>query len=197
MKLRRADSYRGNIADLLAGLLAPIAPVDKGLDFGSGDGWFAGEMLRRGLAREVVAVDVQRRAEPHVEPLLYDGRRLPFADRSFPLAYCIDALHHCPDPRASLRDLLRCTGRFFAIKDHTYRGALGWLTLCLFDEVGNRRFGVPSLYHYQRAWSWSDWIAAEGFEPVALLHPAPCHDGLLGRASNHLQFVALWRRAGG
>jgi SAM-dependent methyltransferase len=197
MKLRRADSYRANILEMMGRMLAPYAPLPRGLDFGSGDGWFASEMKRRGLAREVVAVDVQRRAASLVEPLLYDGRQLPFADRSFPLTYSIDALHHCPDPRASLRDLLRCTGRYFAIKDHTYRSVLGRLTLCAFDEIGNRRFGVPSLYRYQRAWSWSAWIAGEGFEPVALLHPAPCHDGLLGRASNHLQFVALWRRVEG
>jgi|HubBroStandDraft_3_1064219.scaffolds.fasta_scaffold29335_1 SAM-dependent methyltransferase len=195
-RFTRSESYRGNIVALLDRLLAPLAPVERALDFGSGDGWFARELQRRGLAREVVAVDVQRRADAHVEPHLYDGRRLPFEDRAFPLTYALDVLHHCPDPRASLRDLLRCTGRYFALKDHTYRTPLGRLTLCLFDELGNRRFGVPSLYHYQRSWTWSPWIAAEGFEPLATLHPAPCHDGLLGQATNHLQFLALWRRAG-
>ena len=33
-----------------------------------------------------------------------------------------------------------------------------------------------------------------GFELERMVHPARCHTGLLGRATNRLQFVALWRR---
>jgi SAM-dependent methyltransferase len=188
--------YRRRILTLLHSLLEPYLPLASALDFGSGDGWFARSVHENGIATKIRPVDVQRRLRCVTEPQLYDGRRLPFADRSFELVYSIDVLHHCPDPRASLRDALRCAGRYFLLKDHTYRTLGGRLTLCLLDEIGNRRFGVPSLYKYQHRWEWSGWIEAEGFVLERLVHPAACHTGPLGWATNALQFIALWRRQG-
>jgi SAM-dependent methyltransferase len=188
------NAYRRAVWRLFKPLLAGLGPVPRVLDFGSGDGWFAQEMRKRLPGVELLPLDVQRRARELVEPVLYDGSRIPFADRSFDLAYSVDVLHHCPDPRASLREVLRCTGRYFLLKDHTYRGPLGKAALCLLDEVGNRRFGVPSPHHYQRRWEWLPWIEEAGFRRRALIRPAPCHRGVLGWLTNHLQLVGLWER---
>jgi len=122
---------------------------------------------------------------------------LPFADRAFDLGYSIDVLHHCPEPRLNLCELLRCTGRYLLLKDHTYRSRAGWLALAVMDELGNRRFGVRSRYHYQRGWEWNAAIEEAGFSLEKLVHPAVCHSGLLGRTTNHLQYIALWRRGAG
>lgn len=190
------NGYRCRIRDALADLLRPIAPLATALDFGSGDGWFADQFHAAGLFREVVPIDVQLRSQTVRAPQLYDGTRLPFADRSFDVVYCVDVLHHCPDPVASLRDLLRCGRNYFLIKDHTYRGPLGYLTLCALDEIGNRRFGIPSRYKYQKDWEWRPVIEAAEYELVRLIHPVACHRGPLGWATNRLQFIGLWRRAG-
>jgi hypothetical protein len=106
----------------------------------------------------------------------------------------VDVLHHCADPGASLAELLRVARGWLLLKDHTHRGPGQRLTLALLDEIGNRRFGVPSLYRYQRGWEWLPAIERAGFALERMVHPAPCHTGLLGRATNRLQFVALWRR---
>ncbi|HEX5760919.1 MAG TPA: class I SAM-dependent methyltransferase [Thermoanaerobaculia bacterium] len=188
------NPYRRRILDLALELTAPHRPFARALDFGSGDGWFAASFRAAGLAGEVVPVDVLRRRRTVVEPRLYDGARLPFDDGSFDLAYAVDVLHHCPDPPASLAELLRVTRGWLLLKDHTHRGLRQRCTLALLDEIGNRRFGVPSLYRYQRGWEWLPQIAAAGFTLERLIHPAPCHGGALGGATNGLQFVALWRR---
>jgi SAM-dependent methyltransferase len=146
------------------------------------------------VAREVVAVDVQPRARSFAPTVLYDGRRLPFEDRSFDLVSSIDVLHHCPDPRASMLEALRCSSRFFLLKDHTYDTVAGRVALAVLDEIGNRRYGVASPYHFQRGREWFPWIEGEGFVRRALIHPAPCHVGLLA-TTNHLQFVSLWERS--
>ncbi len=190
------NPYRRRVLDLIRDLLGPHAPLGRALDFGCGDGWFGRSFGEHRLAHETVGVDVQRRARAFAEPVLYDGQRLPFADRSFDLVSSVDVLHHCPDPVASLRDALRCCGRFFLLKDHTYRGWAGRATLAVLDELGNRRFGVPSPYHYQRRWDWFPCIEEAGFVLERLIPAAPCHVGLLGWATNRLQFVGLWRRRG-
>lgn len=186
--------YRGNVLELMGQVLTGLPRFERALDFGSGDGWFAQHVVERGWVREVVPVDVQRREGAHVEPLLYDGRTLPFEDRAFPLVYSIDVLHHAPDPESALVEVLRCTGEYLLLKDHTYRSKAGYLTLCALDELGNRRFGIPSRYRYQREWSWLPVMASAGFVLQAFIHPAECERGPL-RIFNRFQFLGLWRRA--
>jgi SAM-dependent methyltransferase len=190
----QTNAYRGQVLELLESLLKPIGPFTRVLDFGSGDGWFAEMFRQEKIATEIIAVDVCRRRQSLSEPLLYDGKRLPFDDRSFELTYSIDVLHHCDNPRASLKDLLRCTDKYILLKDHIYQRFSGNIALRIMDELGNRRFGIASLYRYQYRWDWVPWIEEEGFVLQRLIHPAACHAGLLGWVTNSLQFVGLWKR---
>jgi SAM-dependent methyltransferase len=189
------NAYRQNVLLILQEILAPTRPVARALDFGAGDGWFAAQLSRAGCFEAVCAIDVQRRPNACFAPIVYyDGGRLPFADREFDLSYAIDVFHHCRDPRLALDDMLRCTRRHVVIKDHTYASALGFVALCALDEIGNRRFGIPSRYAYQRRWEWFSLLAERGFRLVRLVHPAACHTGILSK-TNRLQFVAHFTRA--
>lgn len=49
------------------------------------------------------------------------------------------------------------------IKDHTYSSAAGRFTLSVLDELGNRRFGIPSPRNYQKRWSWFPCLEENGF----------------------------------
>lgn len=188
------NPYRRRILDSFDTLLRPHAPFSRCLDFGAGDGWFAASFLERRLTKDVTAVDVQARPNSFAAVTLYDGVRLPFPERSFDLVSCVDVLHHCPDPRASLEDALRCADRFFLIKDHTFEGPAGRAALAVLDEIGNRRFGIPSPFNYRTRQQWSDWIEDAGFVLRNMVHPARCHEGVLGWATNGLQFIGLWER---
>ncbi len=118
-------------------------------------------------------------------------------DRSVELAYAFDVLHHCPEPVAVLRELMRCTDRYLLLKDHTFRNRSDRWVLAALDEIGNRRFGVPSVHKYQRGWEWVGRIEAEGFERCALVTPVRLAGFPLGLVANKLQFIGLWRRTGG
>jgi hypothetical protein len=186
--------YRQRIHSVLRTLLLPRVPFARALDFGSGDGWFASQFLQEGLLADVTPVDTFPRKQCYVSPMIYSGDRLPFADLSFDLTYCIDVLHHCSDPLGTLRDVLRCSKSYVAIKDHTYRSLAGRLFLCLLDEIGNRRFGVQSLYKYQQEWQWFPCFECEGFVLEELVYPAACHSKPLGWVTDDLHFIALWKR---
>lgn len=189
------NSYRQRTLALMARLLQGQAPIPSALDFGCGDGWIAREVRSKGLVQDVTPIDVVRRPQCFVEPVIYGGDELPFADCSFDLVYAVDVLHHCQSPLLALQDLARCGRQWLLLKDHTYHSPLGKLTLGVLDEIGNRRFGIPSPYHYQQDWHWFSHLEALGFVKEALIHPAPCHRGVLGTMTNSLQFVGLWRRA--
>jgi hypothetical protein len=62
------------------------------------------------------------------------------------------------------------------------------------DNLGNRRFGVATPYHFQRGWEWFPTVEGAGFKLRTLIHPAPCHTGIFGWATNFLQFIAVWER---
>jgi SAM-dependent methyltransferase len=186
--------YRQRILEVCATILSNRVSPTRALDFGSGDGWFAASFLQRGLVSEVIPVDILRRQSTIVEPILYSGDGLPFEDRSFEFAYCIDTLHHCTNPIRSLKELMRCARRYILIKDHTYSTFAEKLTLCLLDEIGNRRHGVKSPYHYQKSWEWDAIIEDEGFERECMVYPAHCHPRVLQPVLSRMQYVALWRR---
>jgi SAM-dependent methyltransferase len=174
-------------------LLAPHAPFQSALDFGSGDGWFAKRSQEEGLVQDVVPLDVLRRKLVLREPILYDGKRIPFPDASFDLVYAVDALHHCPNPIAAIDEIVRCSRRYVLIKDHTYRSVFAKYLLSALDELGNRRFGVPSLHQYQRDWSWLDHLEGLGFSRRGFVHPAHCDPRPPFRWFSHrFQFVGLW-----
>lgn len=188
------NPYRRRILDTLVPWSRLVGQVDTWLDFGSGDGFFAQNIREKGLAKSVVPVDVLLRDKVILEPVLYDGHTLPYGDRSFEVSSAFDVLHHTPSPEASLREVLRCTSKYFIVKDHTYGTKVGYFTLGVLDEIGNRKFGVPSNYHYQERFAWDEVLASCGFERRIHVHPMPVHVGLLGLATNHLQFMSLWQR---
>lgn len=187
--------YRERVLEEIVGFLRPLGPLSSALDFGSGDGFFASQWCRNGLIRSITAVDVVERTASIVKPTIYDGVSLPYSDRQFELAYAVDVLHHCPNPARALDDMARCSSRYLLIKDHIYETSLGKLMLSLLDELGNRRFGIPSPYLYQQGWSWTNHLESQGWRRIAFQHPMRCHTGLLGFTTNRLQFVGLWERA--
>lgn len=187
--------YRKRIYSHISPLLGDLAVPETILDFGCGDGWFASQVGTLLPNAKLTAIDVKRREGVLVEPTIYSpGEPLPFADASFDLVYAIDVLHHCDSPERYLDELVRVARRFILIKDHTYNGALGYLTLSILDELGNRRFGIPSPQHYQRDWEWTEHLATRNWKMRTMIYPCQCHSGMLGELSNQLQYVALYER---
>lgn len=189
------NPYRQKIWKQFLPLLNALGPLERILDFGCGDGWFATQVCQLFPASRVIPLDVKRRDHVLVEPEIYaPGAALPFADASVDLAYGVDVLHHCHSPEFYLGELARVSRDYLLIKDHTHRGPVGALTLAVLDELGNRRFGIPSPQNYQRHWEWTDCLARHGWSLQTLIHPSPCHGGVLGALTNSLQYIALYRR---
>lgn len=188
------NAYRRNILSVLQGLLAKCSAVSDTLDFGCGDGWFASQVAQQ-LGGNLVALDVKLRPNSLWAPQIYEaGESLPFPNRSFDLAYAIDVLHHCDSPLRYLDELARVSKRYLLIKDHTCDTRWGELALAILDELGNRRFGIPSPGNYQHGDEWSQHLTKQGWVLKKMVHPLQCHTGVLGRMTNSLQYMALYER---
>jgi SAM-dependent methyltransferase len=71
----------------------------------------------------------------------FDGRRLPFTDRSWDTVLFCDILHHTERPVELLREAVRVARHSILIKDHSVEG---WLArpLRFMDVVGNFPHGL-------------------------------------------------------
>jgi SAM-dependent methyltransferase len=90
--------------------------VDRTLEVGCGDGALLSELHQRGFGGSLTGLEItesavaiaSRRAEID-EVSLYDGARLPFADRAFDLAILSHVLEHVPRPHALLAEAARAS----------------------------------------------------------------------------------------
>ena len=110
------------------------------------------------------------------------------------LAYAVDVVHHAQDPLALLGEIARVADRWILLKDHTWTTRAGRYALAILDELGNRRFGIPSPGRYQRDFEWVTHLKTHGFEQARMMYPAVCQTGALGALTNRLQFIALFER---
>ena len=165
------------------------------LDFGAGDGWFASQISQMFPDANIHAVDVQSRKElSHFKVDLVAPDAMARAQpKSYDLVYEIDVLHHCDDPKAVLVDLMRVSRGYLMLKDHIAFNSLDHFALGVMDEIGNRKFGIPSNYNYQRGWEWENILHEAGWKTVEKMWPLPCHIGLMGALTNRYQFLAVYQ----
>ena len=162
--LRRAPVYQ-------AVMLADLAeiwqgPHDRVLDVGGGTGVIAEAIQRLLPAREVFAVDVVDRYFPtlSVETRVYDGRTLPFADRSVEAATINNVLHHVPrEARSALMaEIARVVSGPIYIKDHVASSRLDHWRLAALDAIGNIPFGGQVDAQYLTMLEWEQLADAIG-----------------------------------
>ena len=162
-----------------------IQPGERVLDVGAGDCRLA-ELLRRKAGCEVACVDVGDCNKTSLPLKLYDGRRLPFADRSFDVLLLIFVLHHSEDPQAVLHEARRvCRRHVIAFEDVN----LTWWDRVMFRGFHRWAEWSQRLQRPYHEWSperWSILAQESGF-----------HEhwrGLVGRqlgllAPRHIAFV--------
>jgi len=128
------NPYRQRVLSMMLELLEHHGAQPAALDFGSGDGWFAQQMLAHGIVKDLTPLDIKRRQTVCVEPVVYAGGAVPYANGQFDLVYSVDVLHHCPNPTEQLIDIARCSKHLLLIKDHTCSTPIGYAALALLDE---------------------------------------------------------------
>ena len=190
-----ALAYRNAVIDGIRGLLRE-GDVKSAIDFGAGDGFVASEMRRLLACEDITALDVKIRQKLFHPVSVFDGTRIPCKSASSELVYAIDVLHHTKNPIHCIDEMMRCTSRYLMLKDHTYRTKLDYAVLSVLDELGNRRFGIPSVYNYQYGYDWIDYIESKGFERVRLIHPFDVEGRFWGAYTNRLQYLGLWKFRG-
>lgn len=124
------------------------------LEIGAGNGHVAQELARQAQVdmRLIDIVDYNRSDLP-LE--LYDGVRLPFADRSFDWCLLVFVLHHTPDPLLVAREALRVAHRGVILVENHVPGRVRQVATRLVDSVQHFTLGMPICY---RAAPMEEWL---------------------------------------
>lgn len=98
--------------------------LGKTLDVGAGDGIVSAEIDRRGLASEIVALEIsksgierilQRKLGSLSAALLFDGYRFPLEAGSFDSAVCAHVIEHVEHERLFLKEIARVARRLYLV----------------------------------------------------------------------------------
>ena len=144
------------------------------LDIGGGWGFYADPLARRG--HQVTVLDVVKPGFQKAPVVLYEGRSIPFADRSFDASLLIGALHHCPDPEAVVREARRVTRRILVVVEDLYHHSLGrWWTVVRDQLYNFEFFGHPR--QFKKGEEWVNLFERLGF---ALLEEKQIYTWLAG-----------------
>lgn len=164
---------------VLSDHLAKLIPQGvRVLDVGCGDGLVSHLIMKRLPNVQLRGIDVLVRKQTYIPVDWFDGRVIPYGERSFDLVMLVDMLHHTDNPMIPLREAVRVARRAILIKDVTCDGVFAGPTLRFMDWVGNARHGVALPYNYWLRRQWCDAFDALGLRVAAWeqdlkLYPPP------------------------
>ncbi|MBD2494565.1 class I SAM-dependent methyltransferase [Nostoc sp. FACHB-280] len=145
--------------EILSCQIAKFLPDNQGLtglDVGCGSGEVAKLIQTKKHNLHLTGVDVLVRKDAMINVIEFDGKVLPFADKSFDFTMLIDVLHHTDNPAILLEECVRVSRKFIIIKDHKCESWYDRIRLNLMDWIGNRAYGVYLPYNFLSNRKWHD-----------------------------------------
>lgn len=123
----------------------------KILDVGTGAGDVAHAMQQAGNI--VTALDVKNYScTPEIQPVLYDGKVMPFPGRSFDVATIIMTLHHTPDPERIIQEAARVAQKLVIIEDVFTSTPHKYATFFVDNLMNLEFFGNPHTNKTDEQW---------------------------------------------
>lgn len=108
---------------------------NKVLDVGCGTGAVLSKMLRKGFdakglepVQALLNIGIQKHSIPNTRIFLGRAERIPFPDASFDAVTEFGILHHVPEPRLAVREMMRVSQSAIFLSDENRfgRGSAAW-----------------------------------------------------------------------
>lgn len=142
-KSNRLRSYVGklgeNRAKFLISFFDTYLPEKSTLiDVGAGVGNISRQLMAAG--HKVTPLDIKNLSMvKNLQPIIYDGRQIPYKQNAYDVGLLITVLHHVPNFEQVFDETVRVSKRIIIIED-VYKSRLGkWLTF-FFDSLINLEF---------------------------------------------------------
>lgn len=154
---------------------------DKIIDIGSGSGHVCYELRQRGYNVQPVDV-VNLSFVPDIVPELYDGKRLPYPDKTFDTALIMLVLHHTGNPESIIAEARRVARQIIIMEDIYNNWFDKYRTYILDSMLNLEFFGHPHSNRTDHA--WRNYFEKQGF---SLKHAS--YTKSFGGALKHATYV--------
>lgn len=128
-----------------------IQKEDRLLDIGTGSGALTDLLRNEGFDLE--GLDVVNRVTFGEMPKLYNGKKMPYSDKTFDFGMLFTVLHHCPHPEKVLKEAARVCKKGLFILEDVYTNKLMELLTKGMDSLVNMEFsGHPHTNKTEEEW---------------------------------------------
>lgn len=130
------------------------------IDIGSGTGDIVGLIKKRG--KNIIPVDVADFHGPRlIKMIIYDGKTLPFKDKTFETALLLMVMHHTPNPEVVFKEAARVAKEIVVIET-SYTTPLNRILTIISDAIGNLR--TEAFWNsYKTDGQWRQFFTDHGF----------------------------------
>lgn len=133
----------------------------KIVDIGSGTGDVAFLLGKKG--KNITPVDVGNFHGPRlVKTTIYDGKTLPFKNKSFDIALLLMVLHHTPNPELIFKEASRVANEIVVIET-SYTSLINRVFTIISDAIGNLRLDA-FWDSYKTDEKWREVFEKQGFK---------------------------------
>lgn len=123
---------------LLSPILNLLPKNSRIIDIGAGTCIISEILIRNG--HHVTPLDIKNLSFTQgLQPLIYNGKKIPFDDNSFDFAFLFTVLHHLSDQMSLLKEAIRVSNRIVIVED-IYTSTLHKYMTFFFDSLMNLEF---------------------------------------------------------
>jgi len=150
-------------AEYYADLVSPyIKKGEKVLDVGAGTGVISKILSKKA---DVTLLDIKDYNQTDLPLKLYDGKKIPFRDKSFDAVILVTAFHYIPNQPAFLKELKRVSSRIILVDD-VYKTAFGRFISNLNDTVVSNTVGIFTKFNFLRDEDFKEMFKKTGLRLV-------------------------------
>lgn len=130
-----------------------IRTSDKIIDVGCGGGNISRILKEHG--HDVTSIDIVNKSYSYnVQPIIFNGRTIPFPNKSFDVGLVCAVLHHTPQPEHLLQETARVAKRIIVLED-IYSSSIQKIVTMISDSIVNLEFvGHPHTNKTDREWKF-------------------------------------------
>jgi len=135
-----------------AALFEPYLPRESTiLDIGGGWGFYAEPLAKAG--HRVTVLDVVKPGFQKAPVVIYEGKTIPFPDKSFDASILVTVLHHMSHVESVIQEARRVTRKNLIVVEDLYHHKLGRWWTELRDRLYNFEFwGHPCQFKTREEW---------------------------------------------
>ncbi|MBU1199374.1 MAG: class I SAM-dependent methyltransferase [Nanoarchaeota archaeon] len=133
-----------------------LSDVKTFLDVGAFDGMMTKKIMQGNNKLKGKGIDILVPKKTYVPVKKYNGKKIPYPDKSFDAILLIDVVHHAENPDALLKEAARVAKKYVIIKDHYYKGFIDKMILSAVDFIGNESFNIKVKFHFFKIDEWKN-----------------------------------------